>query len=382
MNEITVREIEKAVEGLLDKKGETKLPFNREQIKKILVINLGGMGDVLFSTPALRALTESFSQGKIWMLISPKAIELVKGFPGIGQVCVFGMEYGGAIPFDKMLGNLRLLLRLRRERFDLVINMRTIVSKISALKLRVMMDIIKPKIKVGRDTRQRGYFLDIKIPETDAGDKPEMEYDIDTVEALGIRVKNRSIDFEISQEVRKKVAALLVQRGIGESDTVIGVHPGGMPSRQWGIENFTAVIQRLLAEVPGLKVVVTGGKDEGFLTRELIDRLKPREIVDMTAQLSLKELGALIKRCNIFITNDTGPMHIAAIAQAPLIVLFGGGCLKRFDPRNISKKAIVFHKDVDCSPCDKVHCDSMKCIKEITPEEVIAAARSFLGGNR
>ena len=201
--------------------------------------------------------------------------------------------------------------------------MRTLVSKRGADKIKFLLDISKPKIKIGRNTEGRGNFFDIKVPENDVGQKFEMEYDIDAVKSLGIEVRDRSIDVKIDEESIHKINTLLERGGVLKEDILIGIHPGGMPSHRWPIENFSKIIEQISKSI-SCKFVVTGVDDEISLA-ERLKKITRGEIINLAGQINLNELCALIKRCALYISNDTGPMHIAAVLQTPLIAIFGPG---------------------------------------------------------
>ena len=341
-------------------------------MKYVLVINLGGIGDLLLSAPALRALRNSYPEAEISILVPAGVSGIVRRLSCIDNVFTFDLEYGGIVPLGKVLRNLKILLILRKKKFDVAINMRTLYSARGAKKIKLLLDFVMPKVKVGRDTEGRGYFFDIKIPETRLGQKYEMEYDIDTVKALGAEVNDRSIDFNIDVQSLDRVERILEKEGLSKGDTLIGVHPGGMPSRAWPVENFAKVIEDINGRI-SCGFVITGGRDEVNLARHLTV-ITDAKTANLAGRLNTAELGAVIERCDVFITNDTGPMHIAAILKTPLVAIFGPGDITRFDPRNISQKATVLHKKVECAPCERTECRTMKCLKIIRPEEVVEAA--------
>lgn len=344
---------------------------------KILIVNLGGIGDMLLSSPALKALKNSYPESRISMLISPKIYTFVKGLSCVDEVFMFNLEYGGVMFLDKAIPNLLTLITLRKKKFDLAVNMRTLVSKKSARKIKFILDIIRPSFTVGRDTEGRGYFFDIKVPETDIGEKYEMGYDIDTVGALGVKVFDKNIDLSVGGIALRHIEEELELEKICPADILIGVHPGGMPSRRWSIDNFAQVIKTIDKKIK-CRFVVTGGTDECHLALELA-KISGVKTVNMSGKLTLEELEALIKRCNVYISNDTGPMHIAAILRIPLVAILGPGDITRFDPRRISGNVKVMYNKVDCSPCNKKYCDSMKCLNAICPEAVTGAVLEFIG---
>ena len=114
-------------------KKEDSLTYN-----KILIINLGGIGDILLSFPALRALRNLYPASKISILVSSKAYEIVESLPYVDDIFTFDIEFGGIIPFNRILRNLNILFTLRKINFDLAINMRTMVSRLSAKKVKLM----------------------------------------------------------------------------------------------------------------------------------------------------------------------------------------------------------------------------------------------------
>ena len=344
-------------------------------IKKILIVNLGGVGDLLLCLPALKALRGFSPQAEIDLLVAPQAEELVSGLSYIDKIFVININYLKGFNLSRAAGNLKMLLLLRKNKFDLAVNMRTLASKSGALKVKLLFDIINPLLKAGRNTGGRGGFFDIKVAETDNGEKYEMEYDLETVKALGVEQIDRSIDFKIGEGIESNMAQLLEREGIYTTDFLIGIHPGGMPSRRWPSGNFARMIEAI-AKKTSAKFVLTGGKSEAGLAAQLLKAVVDTKIVNLTGKLNLKQLSALIKRCNLFISNDTGPMHIAAVLKTPQVAIFGPGDVSRFDPRNISDKAVVvYKKPSDCLfPCNKVRCKSIACLKVVSVEEVVSAA--------
>ena len=343
-----------------------------KDIKRVLVINLGGIGDFLISTPALRALKDHFPQAELYFLVAGRVAGLARDFPYAKKVFVFEIER----PWLHVLANIKNILELRRSKIDLGINMRTLVSGSGAGKIKFIMQLISPRIKAGRDTAGRGYFFDIKIPESDVGEKYEMDYDIDVVKALGATVHDRGVDLKIDPSSLQRAEQILRDGGIAGSDAVIGIHPGGKPSHRWPSDNFAQVLKRFHATT-GCKFVITGSKDEVKLAGDIIAKSGVNAL-NLAGKLTIRELAAVLKRCDLYITNDTGSMHIAAIMDTPMVALFGPGYVTRYDPRNISSRAIVFYKKEQCSPCNRSVCPSMKCMGSIPVDDVAQAAQKLL----
>jgi len=268
------------------------------------------------------------------------------------------------------------MLRLRSNRYDLVVNLRTMSCFLSALKMFFLFCIVNGRVSAGRDTNKTGFFFKVKVAETEPGMKYEMEYDIDVVRAIGCQVTDRTIKLNIGDEERAAVDALFKKRGTGLDALVIGVHPGGMPSRRWPLHRYRQVMDRIYT-VYHCIFVVTGGADEVALTRELCCQMEC-EVIDTTGKLSVLSTAALIQRCALFISNDTGTMHIAAVLGIPQIAIFGPGQLNRFDSRLINPKAVVLYNRTTCSPCNHFSCRSLRCLKGISVDMVVESAFKLL----
>ncbi|MBP7055766.1 MAG: glycosyltransferase family 9 protein [Candidatus Omnitrophica bacterium] len=336
-------------------------------INKIIIFNLGGIGDLLLSFPAVKALRQTYPGASIDIVVVERVKELALDLGLFSDVLVYRKNF---------LADLSLFVSLGRKGYDLGINMRTIVSFFSALKIFTIMALVHPKISAGRDTDHHGLFFDIKIPETLYGEKHDTEYDIDLVTALGAKVTDRKVVFDIDGKSKQQAMKKIADNGITGNDIVVGINAGGVLSHRWPLDNFEAVIKDM-AGFKDVKFVLTGDASEAKYVDPL-RRSLPDKVINLSGKLNLRELAAVIKRCSIYITNDTGPMHIAASLNVPLLAIFGPGYIKRFDPRAISDKAKVFYKAQDCAPCDRIRCVSTRCLKAITPQEVSREARNIL----
>ncbi len=343
--------------------------------RTILIINLGGLGDILLSLPALRALRQRYANSEISLLVTARNYDFAQSLAIADRVYKFYLGYGGTIPGGKVIRDINTVRALRQKKFALAVNMRTLTSTKSAQKIKLLMAMIKPKVKAGRDTNGRGRFLDIKIPETDPGQEYARDYDISTAVALGAVVTDKKIELKINEEARRTLADKLAQESIAPADILIGIHPGGLPSHRWPRERFAQVIAELIKQI-NCKFVLTGSRAEFQLAEELtlIDKSK---VVNLSGKLDILELEALIERCRIYLTNDTGPMHLAAVLATPLVAIFGPGEIIGFDPRNISDQAVVLNQQIDCAPCNKKECPSLKCLKAIAVPDVVAAVMGF-----
>lgn len=339
-------------------------------INKIMIINLGGIGDVILSLPAVKAIRSRFPGATLEMVVAPRAADWLRSQKIADNVYGFS---------SRVFAVMRLLIFLRRRRFDLCVNMRTMVSAASALKMRFLLAFIGGRVSAGRDTDGRGAFFDIRVPETNAGRKPEMEYDNDTARALGAGDPGGLPEVDVAAEDIISAEKKLRDSGIMETEKFLIVVPGGMPSRRWPAERFRAVVKEL-ASTSRFRVVVIGSAAEAAIV-EYVAAAAPDKAVSAAGKFTVNELWVLLRGASAVITNDTGPMHIAAVLRVPLVALFGPGDLMRYDPRIIWPKARVIYKGRDRIICNSYHCRRMSCLRAISVEEVLReVSLAFEGG--
>ena len=186
----------------------------------------------------------------------------------------------------------------------------------------------------------------------------------------------------IGEELRQRGDALLAQYGIEEKDFVIGLNPGASfgSSKCWPAEYFAETAE-LCQDRFGAKVILFCGPGEEAIAQAILEQSKARIIDTRTGGFDLEVLKPLVKRCNLFITNDTGPRHYAVAFDVPIVVIMGPT-----DPRytdDNTERTIVVRKELDCSPCHKKVCRRQhECMSEIRPAEVLAAAERLLSGCR
>lgn len=338
-----------------------------ESVRNILIINLGGIGDVLLSIPALRALRQEYPRGYIALLTVPRSKTVIDNLKLIDRIIPFELSFSGLLELKRNLGE---------KRFDLAINMRTITSFISALKMAVLFSLIGARYRAGRDTGGRGFFLNIKIPEKDLATMHDVDYNLKIVKRLGADTDDKSINLDIKEEDARFIKDYLSRNDVAESDLLVGINPGTTwPSRRWPIENFAKVIDILNKR--GYKIVVTGSKGEIHIANKLKE-LTDAKILIAAGKTSVGQLIALINRFNLFITNDNGPMHLASVLSTPLVAIFGPGEPGRFRPYYNPDKSKILYKKVKCSPCFKRDCKSLMCLRAVSPGEVIEASFKLL----
>lgn len=360
------------------------MPISESEIKRILIVQVAGIGDLVIATPTLRALRNRFSKSKISLLTALRAKDIVVGSPYIDEIYTSAIhkyfQYfrpGTFLKPGTLRDTLRLIRKLRQKHFDLMINLYNLASIRGTLRMAFLFSAIGAKYRVGRDTDGKGFFYNLKVPERSPSPKHEVERMLDIAQALGAKIRNKDLEIPLFTEDRNYVTEFFSQYQIRKDNLVIGINPGVFrPSRKWDKKKFALVADEL-SKKRQARIIITGGKRDIKLANDISNLMITKPII-VAGKTTLKQLAVLIQKCKLFITTDSGPMHIAVAVKTPLIALFGPGSLKKHGPYGDGKRYIVIKKEVDCSPCYKMRCRSHKCMELITAGEVLQAAEKQL----
>ncbi len=349
--------------------------------KKILIMEAGGIGDIVMSTPALRALREKFSDSEIVLLTVPRTAQAVNIKRYANRIICFKQEAfskGPSQPFyTQILSNIKLLWALRKERFDMMIDLEAIESWKSSLLRYVFYKCVGAKKKVGRNSNGKGFFLDVKVSDELFGTVHEVDRKLLIARTLGAETEQTKQEFYISTEDRVFINRWLMDSGIDDNRTIVAIQPGAfVPSREWKSEGFVEIGRKLFQKYKA-QVIITGGNNDNaaYEINEALQDIKPI----LAVGLSLGKLGALLERVHLFISNDTGPFHIADAINTPYVVLFGPENFYRYGPYDsISNSRLVTGIKVSCSPCLRHTCTTHECMESITTDMVWNGAESLL----
>ena len=342
----------------------------KASIKRLLVRGPNWIGDAVMSEPALAALQELFPTTEITLLVKPTIAELLRGHPALHQVLVYedpGRHAG-------ITGKWTLAGALRRLQFDLAILFQ---NAFEAALLTFLAGIPR---RYGYATDGRSFLLSdpITVPErTKTGH--QVQYYMDLLRPLGSEGPAESPRLFLSSEEEQATDRRLAESGITESDLLLGLNPGSTygGAKRWLPERFAETADRLIREQGAhsgrrVRVVIVGARGEEALGRAVADRMQIKPI-QLSGRTTIRELMAVIKRCALFLTNDTGPMHIAAAFGVPVVALFGPTDSRTTSPFG-NGHTIVRHA-VECSPCLLRECPiDHRCMTRILVDEVYEAA--------
>ncbi len=336
-----------------------------------MVVRTDRIGDVVLSTPVLRALRENFKDSFIALMVSPKTKDLVIGNPYLDEVIVFDKDN----LHKGILSSIRFALYLKRKKIDTVLilhptNRVNIITYLAGIPVRVGFD------------RKCGFLLTDRIPdEKYLGAKHEMEYSLDVLRHIGLEINesSKALFVPIKEKDTESIEKFFSANKIEKSDTLIGIHPGAScPSKRWMTERFAKLADTLIKDFKVKVVIVTGREDTEI--GKTVANLMQNKPVTALGNLTLGELTCLIKRLRIFISNDSGPVHIATAVGTPVISIFGRN-QKGLSPdrwRPLGKEDIYLHKEVGCEVCLAHNCNiGFKCLEAISVQEVLNAVKKL-----
>ena len=346
--------------------------------RRILLVNMAGLGDIVMMTPAVRAIKAAYPDASLELLTIDRSKDLAEGIEGIDRVHSVPIYYRFAGP-AALWKFFRTLLALRRERFDALVNFSLVSSRGGLLKTGLINRVVKAGLSSCRVQKGLGKAGDFTFYEDLIEKKSSVALSSSLLAPLGLALRDTGINYVLSGEDKETVAKELAAMGVS-GKPLIGFNPGAFrPSRRWPPEYWRKLAALLLEKYPAALVVVTGSPGE----KELADSLRVSDrVVPLAGKFTTRESAALYSRLDLFITNDTGPMHLAAAVGTKTVCIFGPGDHWRFAPSVQEDKKRVIRKDIPgCEfPCYKFDCKKPICLDSINPEDVLAAAADLLEG--
>lgn len=343
---------------------------------KILLVNMAGLGDIIMMTPAVRAIKAAYPDASMELLTIDRSRELAEGIPGIDKIHSVPIHYRFAGPLV-VYTFLRTLLALRREGFHALVNF-SLVSSLGGLwKARLINRVVKAGFASCRVLEGLGLAGDFTVYEAVIEKKNATELTAELLKPLGVVELDHTISYSPGENEIKKVSVDLARRGFA-GKPVIGLNPGAFrPSRRWPRPKWKELVTLLLEKYPGALLIVTGSPEE----KAWVSGLEFSERVFSAAGIyTVRENAALYSLMDVFITNDTGPMHIAASVGTKTVCIFGPGDHWRFSPSVSEARRRIVRKNISgCEvPCYKFSCANPACLEAVTAQEVLAAAVELL----
>ncbi|MHA2616152.1 MAG: glycosyltransferase family 9 protein [bacterium JZ-2024 1] len=346
--------------------------------KNILVIKFSAMGDLILTTPALRALKTKFPDSHLVLVVARHNASLLTAWPYIDEIIPVSIPFRRGFSLSDFAEFTRFLFNLRRRRFHLVFNFQgnarsylieffahhTWGKKLLALKRILPLLFLPPGLR-GRK-RQKGYPVDVWLSQ---------------LQEAGVPPAGTHLEFFFHPEEKEEAKTLISD--IPPSALIIGINPGvNWESKRYPEERYAEIANRLIDEL-GAYILIFGGPEDvekaRMVEKDIRNKDKVKNLAGKTRTLNIAT--AVIEHCRLFITNDSGLMHCAAAVGVPTISLFGGTHPSVHSPRGPYHFSFFGGNSLPCSPCYRYWCFNpvkRACFHAITPELVLSTAKSLL----
>ncbi len=336
--------------------------------KRILIFNVNWLGDVLFSSATIRNIRRNYPDSYIACAIPSRCYSILKDNPYLDEVIIFDEK-------DRhkgMLAKLNFVSLLKSKKFDTVFLLHRSFSRALICRLAGISQ------RIGHYTKKRAFLLTQKIIPPKKDSLHRIDYYLDIIEKAGLRIEDRYLDFFFSPRDENHVEDFLSQNSIGKNDFVAALNPGGnwLPKR-WPAEYWAQLADKLIKEMKA-RVVITGSDSDLGLAKQIKKAMREVPLV-ACGIFNIKQLGAFAKRADLFVTADTGPLHIANAVGAKKIIAIFGPTTKEVTGPYPAANVVILQKNTGCLlPCYKVNCRDNRCMKAVTPEEVLAEAKKMV----
>ena len=335
--------------------------FAPDQIHRILIIRLAPLGETVLTTPVIRALRQHFRDAYIAYMVAPTREDLVSANPHLNEV----LTYQTSVP--------KLIYQIARRKFQMAVVLQP------TFRLVLHAFLARIPFRVGFETNTGGKkLLNIAVPNNTA--QHETQRYLDVVRALGVEVVESEPEVFVDSASIAWVNNFLQNQRLNNNKRIIGLNPGAATAyRRWHAENFAALADQLHATY-GAHIIITTGPQEGELAAQVSELMSHSPVV--VNQATPMQLAALLQRCHLYISNDTGPMHLSTAVNTPTVALFGASNLIQWAPpwdrhAVVARKECPLMKTLSSREWDAYPDRARENLEAITPDTVMAAVEKL-----
>ncbi len=335
--------------------------FEPEQIERILIIRLAPLGETILTTPVIRALRQHFQDAYIAYMVAPTREDLISANPHLNEV----LTYQASVP--------KLIYQLARRRFQMAVVLQP------TFRLVLHTFFARIPFRVGFETNAGGKkLMSLAVPNNTA--LHETQRYLDVVRPLGIEIIDDEPEVFVDSAGIAWMNNFLENQKLNDSSPIIGLNPGAATTyRRWHASNF-AILGDQLHETYGAHIVITTGPREGELARQVADQMSHSPVI--VNQATPMQLAALLQRCNLYISNDTGPMHLSTAVKTPTVALFGASNLIQWAPpwdkhAVLASETCPLMKTLSSKEWDTHTDQARENLAAITPDAVMATVEKL-----
>ena len=349
---------------------------------KFLILRLSAVGDVIRTLPAVKALKENHSSSEIAWIVEEPSRTLLESQPEIDKVILFPRKrWAEGLKSPRRIWRTfremgEFILNLRRQKFDVALDFHGI------LKSGLLSFLSGAPKRIGFDRRSskegNSFFSNLKVnlPQERIS---RFHRNLALLRGIGLEIKNYNPGLHVPSEDREYVDSFFSSLTPFPKGPWIAIHPGTSAKtsfKRWMPDRYSQLADRLIHELQAT-VIFTWGPGELILVENIQKGMKESSIVGPTTQ-SLTQLAEVLRRCNLYIGGDTGPMYIASLVGIPLVVVYGPTDPILYEPFGLHRKVM---KEVGCNPCypyRKRSCNKIDCLRAIGVKDVFEAAKEML----
>ena len=330
------------------------------EAKKILVLRMSGVGDVLWTTPFLANLRMGYPSARISYVVRDFCAPVLFNNPDIDQLEVFKK--------GSLSNQISFLKRLRDAGYDLTIDL------VGTPRTAIQSVVSGAANRIGFDFGYRRYFYNHLLNARAANYGHEVEFNLSVLDYLEIPASRKDLVFNLTDEEKKYQHDIYRSLALDEG-RVIGLIPtGGWACKRWPIDNYIAVAKALSSDPNNKILIFWGNPSEGADAKIILSACPSSKLIPRT---SLRQMAALLAGCDLIIGNDSGPLHIATASKVPVISFYGPTVPSSQGPWG--QGHVVFQdKQLDCLGCNRMDCPDPKCMAGIHPDRVIKEAERLL----
>ncbi|MBI5124047.1 MAG: glycosyltransferase family 9 protein [Candidatus Omnitrophica bacterium] len=323
------------------------MTIDKSQVKRILVITLSNVGDVILTTPVIRVLSREFPDSRIDVMAGPAGKDIFNKDPRIFKLIIYDKH----LPLAQKR---RLSIKLKKLKYDLIVDLRNTVFPI----------LLGPKY---RTSALQSFPKDI-VHKTDKH--------LHRLHSLGIKNLKEDSYIYIPEEDGSYADALIKENGI--TDPIVIINAGAKSHlKRWAADGFAELADALARDCKASIIFIGMGPDKDIAAQ--IARKMKNKSYNFTDRTNIRQLAALIKKAKLIITNDSAPLHLGCAVGTRVLAIFGPTDPKKYGPTG--EFDIYINKKLSCSPCESAACEyNHECMKLISPDEVYDAAKIMVEG--
>jgi heptosyltransferase II len=339
--------------------------LDSREIGRIFIRSTNWIGDAVMTTPAMSRVRAAFPSAEITLAANPTVAELLRHHPGCDRILVYDKKE----VHHGLGGLLRFCAELRKERFDLAILFQ------NAIEAAIMTTVAGIPRRAGYNTDCRGLLLTHSVSGWRRARRfHHTDYYLNMLAGLGLQGGDGRLRLHCTEE------ELAWAREQLPGKMWVAINPGATygSAKRWFPERFAAVADELAGEFSA-RILLVGGPDERSIAGEVAANMRTQPL-NVAGKTSVRELMALLSQCRLLVTNDSGPMHVAAAFGVPIAAIFGSTDHTTTSP--LAPSCRIVRTPTACAPCLKTECPTdHRCMTAVSVEDVLGAARNLLRGS-